>query len=219
MPAASSLGDGSPDGATRRAALMPLVSSFRPHARRAPAPRPATGFLATAAVGALVAGCASGVAASEGPSRTIVGSSTSTTSDVVLYRDGRAARERVPAAPAAVWALLPDVYAALGLPGAPALGRERTLVAQPRIRRVLNGVPLSRYLECGRTATGELSADVYTIQLTVMTSVEPDSGGSLLATQVRAIATAVSSANSPVDCASTGTLEARLGEALAARMK
>jgi hypothetical protein len=173
---------------------------------------------------ALVGACASSGGgapdAGAGVERTVVGASASGTRDLELFRDRRGSTVQLPAAPQAVFAALAPAFAGVGLEGAgPAIGRERTWAAQPRLRRVLDKVPLSRYLDCGRTATGELAADTHLVRLVVTSAVTAAAGGSTLATQVSASATSVEGSNSPLECSSNGVLEGRIHDAVAATLK
>jgi hypothetical protein len=181
-------------------------------------------FAAAALAAFQLAACASSgsaaSAATQETGRTVVGSSSVGTPDTELYKDRRASRVDVAAPPAAVWAALPGAFASVGLEGAgPAIGRERTLAAQPRLRRTLGKVPLSRFIDCGRMSTGELSADNHIVRLTVTSAVTPQGTGSALATQVTATAAAVDNSNAPVECSSTGVLEARIGDAVTTNLK
>lgn len=110
----------------------------------------------------------------------------------------------------AVWLALSTVYQKLGIPlsvvdtGSHVLGALR--VTQ---RRPVGGERLSRLLECGTGSFGP-NAERYTVQLTVLSSVQalPD-GRTTVDTRVAGTASP-NGLNSSVSCASTGVLEDRI---------
>lgn len=168
-------------------------------------------------------GCASGGAsASPAPlesQRTVVSTPASASADVELYRDTRLAAHVVKAPPADVWKALPVAYADIGLAGGPAIGQQQTFAAVvPSLRRQLNKVALSRYLDCGTTPSGSLGADVHLVRLQVSSIVDPQPAGTRVRTQVLARATSVENSNGALECTSTGLLEQRLAQALDARL-
>jgi hypothetical protein len=118
-----------------------------------------------------------------------------------------------------VWALLPAVYESVGVP----IGRldpVKHVVGNEgfKLRRELHSVPLTRYLDCGRTQGGP-SAETYEVFLTVLTEVqtaEPE--GTTVATIVQALAKPVTYSGEYVRCSSTGKLEARILDGLKARL-
>lgn len=169
-----------------------------------------------------LAACASssGGSAPVEQTRTVVSSSNPTAGDIELVRDNRLAVHRTTATPDKVWATLPAVLADLGLGGGPLPGQQRAFVASvPSVRRQLNKVNLSRYLECGTTSSGAAGADTHLIRLQVTSYVEPDAQGARVRTQVLARATPVEGAAGMIDCSTTGVLEARIGELLEARLR
>lgn len=167
-------------------------------------------------------GCATSGAVASSPeqTRTIVQTPATAGADIELYRDTRRSSHPVTAPPSDVWKVLGAAYADLGLTGGgPAIGYERTFAAViPAVRRQLNKVPLSRFLECGVTATGQPGADTHAVRLQVTTVVEPDGTGARLRTQVLARATSVENSSGVQECASTGVLEQRLARAVDARL-
>jgi hypothetical protein len=168
-------------------------------------------------------GCASGGGSAGAPpiesSRTVVSTPANASADVELYRDTRLAAHVVKSPPADVWKALPAAYADLGLTGGPAIGQQQTFAAVlPTVRRQLNKVPLSRFLDCGTTAAGVSGADVHMVRLQVSSIVEPQPAGTRVRTQVLARATSVENSNGAMDCSSTGVLEQRLAQALDARL-
>lgn len=173
---------------------------------------------------ATVAACASPGGAAPGAGndvqRVVVGSGHSSSADAELYRERRAVRVGLTAPPDIVYAALATAYAMVGLQGSgPAIGRERTWAAQPRLRMKLDNVRLSQYIDCGRTATGELGADVHMITLTVTSEVTGSGRSSTLATRVLASARAVDNSSSTFECSSTGRLESRINEDVASRVQ
>jgi hypothetical protein len=128
-------------------------------------------------------------------------------------------RPRRQAPPADVWKALPVAYADIGLAGGPAIGQQQTFAAViPSLRRRLDKIPLSRFLNCGTTPSGALGADEHLVRLQVTTIVEPQSTGTRLRTQVLARATSVENSNGAQECSSTGVLEQRLAQAVDARL-
>jgi hypothetical protein len=170
------------------------------------------------------AACASsGAAGSSAPvetTRTVVTSASPTTSDIELVKDTRLAVHRTSASPDRVWAALPAALADLGLTGGPQAGQTRTYLASiASVRRQLNKVPLSRYLDCGTTPSGAYGADTHLIRLQVTSIVEPEGQGARVRSQVLARATSVEGSSGMMDCSTTGVLEARLGALLEARLR
>jgi hypothetical protein len=188
-----------------------------------PVPRRATPLLRVLPALALAACASGGASTSSAPvetTRTVVTSSSPTTSDIELVKDTRLAVHRTTATPDKVWATLPAALADLGLSGGPQTGQTRTYLASvASIRRQLNKVPLSRYLECGTTPSGASGADTHLIRLQVTSIVEPDAQGARVRTQVLARATSIEGSAGMIDCSTTGVLEARLGELLEARLR
>lgn len=171
-----------------------------------------------------LAACASGGGApARAPvesTRTVVTSTAPAVPDIELVKDTRLSVHRTTATPAQVWAALPAALADVGLTGAPQPGPGRSYVATiPSVRRQLNRVPLSRYLECGTTASGERGADTHIVRLQTTSIVEPDPPGARLRIQVLARATSVGGSGGTTDCATTGVLESRIGEALESRLR
>ena len=165
-------------------------------------------------------GASTGASAPVETTRTVITSASPTTSDIELVKDTRLAVHRTTASPDRVWAALPAALADLGLTGGPQVGQARTYLASiASIRRQLNKVPLSRYLDCGTTPSGAYGADTHLIRLQVTSIVEPEAQGARVRTQVLARATSVEGSAGMMDCSTTGVLEARLGELLEARLR
>ena len=119
-----------------------------------------------------------------------------------------------------VWRALPVAYDSIGIP----VGKVDTLshvVGNPgfKLRRRLGGVALTRYLDCGQ-AQGFRSAETYEINLAVLTQLQPSgTGTTTAATTVQASARPVNFAGEYAACSSTGELEKRVGETLAAILR
>lgn len=106
------------------------------------------------------------------------------------------------------WQALPSVYAELGVPITNRRVDVRSLGNSGfKVRRRLEGVPLTRYLDCGR-AQGAPSAETYEIMLAVHTQLAAaDDGRTTVTTLVDAMARPVNFAGEYSGCSSTGVLE------------
>jgi hypothetical protein len=164
------------------------------------------------------AGSAPGGSAGAAPARTVVGVDGASR-DIELFHDRRPTSEALAAAPAVALQALGAAFADVGLEGGPATGQPQSYAANLSVRRALGKVPLSRYLDCSTTATGESRANVDLIKGSVTAQVVAQPGGSALVTQVVARAIAADGASGAFTCSSTGALEARLAEALRARLR
>ncbi|HEX2092260.1 MAG TPA: hypothetical protein VHG28_07645 [Longimicrobiaceae bacterium] len=119
-----------------------------------------------------------------------------------------------------VWTTLPEVYSSLGISGA-VVDPAARVYGNPRlvVMRRLAGERLSTFFRCGETATGSPIADAYRLRISVLTTLSPASAGETRV-QTRASATAQSvegASAAPVQCASTGILEQRIGEMITRR--
>lgn len=133
-----------------------------------------------------------------------------TTEDIVVITD------TVPVPPDRLWSKVPAAYDALGVPITEINGDARALGAvEARVRGRIGGEPVSRYVRCGSTMTGEV-ADQYEVYLTAITqveSVDADAGSSVVSSHVEAVAQGASSGNT-VRCATRGRLETDIHEQL-----
>jgi hypothetical protein len=121
--------------------------------------------------------------------------------------------------PAAVFSLLRAVYEEVGIEVNHLDSRSRVLGHNDlRVRRRLGNVPLSRYLDCGRTQ-GSPSADTYEITLQIQTQVRDNTSNSTVQTTLAATGASVNFPGAPVRCTSTGELEKRIFEVLEKKMK
>jgi hypothetical protein len=112
------------------------------------------------------------------------------------------------------WQQLPSVYAELGIPVTERNNGARTL-GNPgfKVRRRLEGVPLVRYLDCGRTQ-GAPSAETYEILLAIRTQLTADDGRTTVSTLVDAAARPVNFSGEYSACSSTGALEQQIVDRL-----
>jgi len=113
-----------------------------------------------------------------------------------------------------VWRVLPEAYAAVGIPdpgvdpgAAKALGN---LAFRPHR---LAGHLLSEYLDCGRGITAVPRADEYEVTMSIRTDLTAGrDGGTVVTTTVQATARSRDMSANAVYCRSLGTLEARIGQ-------
>jgi hypothetical protein len=73
----------------------------------------------------------------------------------------------------------------------------------------MGGAPLSQYLGCGATMTGD-AADSYRVTMSLVSQVAPASGGSTVMTSLSAYAEDLGSSKGTISCSTRGTLEDRL---------
>jgi hypothetical protein len=87
-----------------------------------------------------------------------------------------------------------------------------------RVRRRLGAESLRTYLNCGNTQ-GAPNAETFDIRLSVMAQLTPDGpGATTITTTIQAMARPASVSGEFIRCSSTGTLETRLGDIVAARL-
>ncbi|MBV9109009.1 MAG: hypothetical protein JO306_06360 [Gemmatimonadetes bacterium] len=128
--------------------------------------------------------------------------------------------DSIPAAPDAMWAALPGIYQQLGLAITRAEDAKRLIGSQQALRRGrrINGQSISSVLECGRTPAGGPAADSYEVTLNAYSVIVPlASGNSQVQTLVEGLARDPVSNNPAVTCASKGTLEQAIRNALTLR--
>jgi hypothetical protein len=127
-------------------------------------------------------------------------------------------RATLPATPAEVWAVLPEVYEELGIPVTESSSGMKTL-GNPGFRtRNLGGERVSQFVDCGRSNSGAL-ANLYDVTLTISTSVaDAPEGGATVATTLDAWARPRMTNGNPVHCLSKTTLEQRLVEVVAEKL-
>ncbi len=110
------------------------------------------------------------------------------------------------------WAVLPGVYAELGIPLSVNDNVRKTLGNTGwRVRRSIGRVPAQRYLDCGSSGTLE-NAETYQLNLSIITTVVPNqNGGSVVSTALSGTGkNPVTSSAAEVRCASKGDLELRI---------
>ena len=73
----------------------------------------------------------------------------------------------------------------------------------------LAGKPLSDYVGCGQTTTGQ-AADSYRVTMSLVSRVTPTASGSKIDTQLTAYAEDIASSKGTLACLTLGTLEGRL---------
>ena len=111
-----------------------------------------------------------------------------------------------------IWRLLEAAYDSVGIPvtsrdpGQGIMGNDSF-----KVRRRLKNVPLTRYIDCGSTQGGP-SAETYDIILAIRTQMQPVDAGMRVTTSLQASGRHPSISGDYVNCASTGRLEARIGE-------
>ncbi len=112
-----------------------------------------------------------------------------------------------------VWAVLPAVYAEMGLGEGQDAARRTALGGANFARRFL-GENATRFLDCGQGQFGSQIAASYAIRMTVSTTVNPGSGdGSRLDSMIEAFARSTDGANAvAAQCRTTGRLEQLISE-------
>jgi hypothetical protein len=158
---------------------------------------------ATAAAGPVTAGTPETVRITAGTGAT---STTSINPTAAMALGGVVA-----APPDRVWAVLRAVYDSIGIAPTTIDPATRT-IGNPaaRIRRQLKGVPMSQYIDCGKTQSFP-SADTYEVFLSIATSAQPHpSGGTSVATVIEGQARPITFSGDPVRCLSLSTLEKRI---------
>lgn len=133
---------------------------------------------------------------------------------ITIRTSGRSVAAEVPLPLEQAWAALPAAYEALGLRGGGPAGERLFGVQRMDVSRALNGVRLSRYLDCGATVSVP-NADSYAVTLQVSTLLTPSTAASTRAeTLVQATARPRDTSGNPVACTSTGALERQIAEGL-----
>lgn len=119
-------------------------------------------------------------------------------------------RDTVSAIIQEVWARLPESYAELGIP-LDGVNPDAWLLGNAGFRAHghLGATPMTEYLECGRTLTGDI-ADQYELRLAVVTQLREVDGRTLVVSAVAATARPQATSGNVRRCASTGRLEGRI---------
>jgi hypothetical protein len=122
------------------------------------------------------------------------------------------------ATPAEVWRALPAAYESLGIPISTMDSATGTIGnAGFNVRRRLGSVPLVRYIDCGSTQGGP-SAETYDVRLVVTTVMQSAEAATTLATTVEGMGKPVAFSGEYVRCGSSGALEARIADAVKAKL-
>ncbi len=116
------------------------------------------------------------------------------------------------APPDRVWAVLPVVYEKLGIRAEVNEAATRTLGTRGFAQTRIEGKRTAEWIRCGNQGTGPSSGGMYRTRLSIITTVNPASGGgSNIVTEVGGTATPVEGTSTgPVSCASLGTIEERI---------
>lgn len=154
-----------------------------------------------------------------GPNAAIIESSTSVM--VRINNDESGMTRTLDAAPERVWAVLPAVYGELGIPvevsdaNARAFGNRRVTVQR------IGGERTSSWVRCGNEGAGPSAMSGYRVQLSILTSLQPAGAGkTTLTTQIGGHGTTIEgTSTSRVLCATTGRLEQRIAQMIAARLE
>ena len=183
--------------------------------------------LAVAALSAAATGCASSSSSDPIPqpatvnaTRTVRVSQPQGVTAITLVSAISPGVAQVAAPIDTVWRVMPAVYDSLGI-AIDRLDHAQRVIGNPsfKVRRRLGGVPLTRFFDCGR-AQGGPSAETYELTMTVLSELQSGTPGLTTATTtVRATARPVSFVGEGVVCSSTGKLEERIGDLIAAFLR
>lgn len=160
-----------------------------------------------------IAGCATGslVNQQQDPIMVMVGSSAT----LQYKQDVRVLTQNVAGTPAELWAKLNAAYSNLGLPVTARDSTAFALAAQnAQFMGRIGQTPMSRIVDCGVTPFGTQRANAYRVWLSVATQLQPSSKGTTVRTSLAATARDQNSSTAPVQCGSTGALEADIAAAL-----
>jgi len=119
-----------------------------------------------------------------------------------------------------VWRAMPFVFDSLTIP-VTAIDQKGHSIGNGdyHIRRRLGGESLRTYLNCGNTQ-GALNSETYDIRLSVIAQLSGETPTlTVITTTVQAMARPVSTSGDFIRCSSTGALEARLGNIVAAQLR
>lgn len=165
---------------------------------------------------AAIAACASSASSARRPTETVhVTVGTGAISQINVNPSVTTAVATIPYSLERVWRALPAAYDTVGVP-LETLDKQRHLIGNSgfKVRRRLATVPLSKYLDCGRSQMGP-NADDYEITLTVFTRAQPsDSGRTTITTNVDATGQGLQFAGQASRCTSKGLLETAIEDAL-----
>lgn len=179
---------------------------------------PAPLLLAALLAGACAPAATAPATAPAGPEPRIT--ETSSGISFRLRNDDPGAAHHVGARADRVRALLPEVFLELGVPDA-GMDREGLVFGSRRITTSrLGGERLTSWVRCGNEGgAGPSAASSYRPTLSLLVTLRPDGERTWVTTQVGGSATSVGGTGSDaVMCVSTGRLEKRVEELLAARL-
>ena len=134
--------------------------------------------------------------------------------------EGGMLSDLVDASPEMVFQATLDVYEEFGI-DMPQADRRRMLIQNPglQVSRSFLDRRVSHFLQCGQGITGP-NADSFRITMHIFTSVEAEGTGSRLGTEIRATAANPrGTSNAVMQCASTFRFEARILEAVRAKVE
>jgi hypothetical protein len=163
---------------------------------------------------------ANGPAASSTATETIrVGGGAGGTMTAEIHPTVNAIGATIPFTVDRTWGAIRTVYDSLSLPVATFDPATHTIASPTlRLRRRLGETSLSKYINCGNTQGGQ-SADSYEIHLTIQTVLRAaDAGTTSVLSTVSAEGRPITLAGEYTHCASTGTLEGRVGELVKAQL-
>ncbi len=159
------------------------------------------------------AGCATGslVNQQQDPIMVMVGN----TGSLQYKQDVRVVSQNVAGTPAELWAKLNAAYSNLGLPVTARDSAAFAVAAQnAQFMGRFGQTPMSRIIDCGVTPFGTQRANSYHVWLSDATQLQPSSKGTTVRTSLAATARDQNSSTAPVQCGSTGALEADIAAAL-----
>jgi hypothetical protein len=167
----------------------------------------------------LVSGCASGSTLNGGVSSepSIETQNTQRGDRMATVPEFKVAQRSTVNVPIAdAWTRLSKAYSDLGIPlttvqpDAHVLGNEGM-----KRSHTLANQRMSQFLDCGSGGSGGANADVYSINMSVVSRLSPTSAnGTEVATLIQATATPMAFGNAPVVCSTTGRLETQIASAV-----
>lgn len=138
--------------------------------------------------------------------------------DLLLTREQYLSSDTLTVTPKAAWPALVQTYAAFGVPLQGA-DQSRYMIATQYFHAHTSfaGEPLSRWLECGSTMTGDI-ASTYEITLRFGSLLDTSVvGRTIVRSAVTATAIATGTGTTPVQCSSRGSFEKRIAALVAAK--
>ena len=138
--------------------------------------------------------------------------------DLLLTREQYLSSDTLTVSAKAAWPALVQTYTALGVPLQGA-DQSRYMIATNyfHAHSSFAGEPMSRWLECGSTMTGDIATS-YEITLRLGSLMDTSvAGRTVLRTAVVATAIATGTGTTPVQCSSRGSLEKRIAALVASK--